>query len=94
MAPCRTAEEPLLAPAETEGVSGILPPEFSRPAVEHYCANEWAVHLDDVMVRRSNWHYYFREAPLMAQQVVKWMGESLGWSAERRALELERYERV
>ena len=94
MAPCRTAEEPLLAPADTEGVSGILPPKFIRATVEHYCANEWAVHLDDVMVRRSNWHYYFREAPLMAEQVVQWMGESLGWSAERRALELERYERV
>jgi len=46
------------------------------------------------MVRRSNWHYYFREAPLMAQQVVQWMGQRLGWSAQRRALELERYERV
>ncbi len=32
--------------------------------------------------------------PLMAQQVVQWMGQCLGWSAERRALELERYERL
>src|SRR5208337_3081788 len=48
---CRTAEEPLLPAGETGGVSGILPPEFSRKAVEHYVAREWAVHLDDVMVR-------------------------------------------
>ena len=33
---CRTAAEPLLPTAETDGVSGILPPEFSRKTVEHY----------------------------------------------------------
>ena len=57
VAVCRTADEPLLPAADVAGVSGILPPEFSRRAVEHYCANEWAVHLDDVMVRRTSWHY-------------------------------------
>ena len=59
---CRTAEEPLLPAAETEGVSGIVPPEFSRGPVEHYVGREWAVHLDDVMVRRTSWHYYFADA--------------------------------
>jgi glycerol-3-phosphate dehydrogenase len=50
---CRTAEEPLLLPSETQGVSGILPPAFSRQIIEHYCNHEWAVHLDDLMVRRT-----------------------------------------
>jgi len=88
---CRTAQEPLLPAAETAGVSGLLPPEFSRRAVEHYVAREWAVHLDDVMVRRTSWHYYFRDAATKARQVADWMGELLGWSAEALPAELERY---
>src|SRR5205823_5401272 len=55
--PCRTSEEALLAEAEVSAISGILPSEFGRRSVEHFCAKEWAVHLDDVMVRRSGWHY-------------------------------------
>ncbi len=88
---CRTAEEPLLPPAETKGVSGILPPEFNRQVVEHYVANEWALHLDDVMLRRTSWHYYFKDASRMAERVADWMGEPLGWSAETRTAELARY---
>jgi glycerol-3-phosphate dehydrogenase len=89
--PCRTAHEPLLPHAEIAGVSGILPSEFSRRSVEHYCAREWAVHLDDVMVRRTSWHYYFRDAAKKAERVADWMGELLGWSAEHRSVELQRY---
>ncbi len=88
---CRTAEEPLLPPTERKGVSGILPPEFNRQVVEHYIANEWALHLDDVMLRRTSWHYYFKDASRMAERVADWMGELLGWSAEQRAAELARY---
>ena len=76
------------------GVSGILPPEFSRKTVEHYVAREWAVHLDDVMVRRTSWHYYFADAPRIAERVADWMGELLGWSVEARRAELERYARM
>jgi glycerol-3-phosphate dehydrogenase len=88
---CRTAEEPLLPPEETAGVSGILPPDFQRRAVEHYCAKEWAAHLDDVMLRRTSWHYYFVDAPARAERVADWMGEMLGWSEAERAGELQRY---
>ena len=91
---CRTAEEPLLAASETNRVSGILPPKFERETVEHFCLNEWAVHLDDVMLRRSGWHYYFRDAPSKAQQVAEWMAELLGWTAETLAEEIGRYERL
>lgn len=89
--PCRTAQEPLLPAGETAGVSGILPPKFGKQAVEHYIANEWAVHLDDVMVRRSSWHHYYRDAASKAEQVADWMGELLGWSSEQRAAEISRY---
>jgi len=88
---CRTASEPLVSPAQAERVSGILPPEFSRDVVEHYCANEWAIHLDDVIVRRTRWHYYFPNATQIAQQVADWMSEFLGWSRTTRTAELERY---
>lgn len=89
--PCRTGEEPLLPESEVTGVSGILPPEFSRRVVEHSCTDEWAIHLDDVMVRRTSWHYYLRDAGLKAQRVADWMGELLGWSEATRAAEMARY---
>ncbi len=91
---CRTAQEPLLPRAETDGMSGILPPEFSRRAVEHYIVHEWGVHLDDVMLRRTSWHYYFRDAAAKARQVADWMGELLGWSGEAQRAELDRYARM
>jgi glycerol-3-phosphate dehydrogenase len=92
--PCGTGQEPLLPATETSGVSGILPPEFSRRPVEHYVASEWAVHLDDVMVRRTSWHYYFRDAMTKAQQVADWMGELLGWTQAEQAAEVDRYDQI
>jgi glycerol-3-phosphate dehydrogenase len=91
---CRTAEEMLLPPAETEGVSAILPPEVSRKAVEHYCVNEWAIHLDDLMIRRTTWHYYHPDAPEIAKQVGAWMREILGWSEDVHDEEIARYQRA
>lgn len=91
---CRTAIEPLLPANETANVSGILPPEFSRRTLEHYVANEWAIHLDDVMLRRTSWHYYFRDAAVKAGRVADWMGELLGWSVAQRAEELARYRKA
>jgi len=90
-ASCRTAETPLLSPDAASEVSGILPPEFSRRVVEHYCINEWAVHLDDVMERRTGWHRYHRDAAAKAEQVAQWMSELLGWTNEQRVAELARY---
>ncbi len=91
---CRTAEEPLLPTAETGGVSAILPPEFCRRPVEHYLANEWAIHLDDVMVRRTSWHYYLKDASAKAQQVAAWMAELLGWTEAQHAAEIARYGQI
>ncbi len=92
IAPCRTAQEPLLAEPDAARFSGILPPELRREAVEHYCTREWAVHLDDVMVRRSSWHYYLPDSSSASRQVARWMGELLGWSDEEREKELARYD--
>jgi glycerol-3-phosphate dehydrogenase len=87
---CRTADEPLL-PAGTEAaVSGVLPPPVSVDAVRHYCQQEWAVHLDDVMLRRTSWHYYHKNSATIARQVAAWMAEILQWDEPRQAAELSR----
>jgi glycerol-3-phosphate dehydrogenase len=88
-AKCRTASEPLLE--KPDGFSGILPPEFQREAVAHYCASEWALHLDDLMIRRTSWHYYHAHTADKARQVADWMAEILGWSNAQREEELQRY---
>jgi len=73
--------------------SGILPPPVSAELVEHYCRHEWAIHLDDVMIRRTSWHYYHVDAASIAKQVVAWMAPVLGWDAARQAEELAWYSR-
>lgn len=89
--PCRTANDSLLGPDALEGVSSILPPEVRREALNHYCHNEWAVHLDDVMLRRTSWHYYRHDAAEIAAQVAGWMAALLGWGQSQREAELARY---
>lgn len=91
MSQCRTAREPLLASPADGRFSGILPPPADRAAVEHYCAHEWALHLDDVMLRRGGWHYYDRNAANLAERVADWMAELLGWTPAQREVELARY---
>ena len=90
---CRTALEPLLPPAES-AECGILPPPVGERAVRDACRNQWAVHLDDVMIRRTSWRYYHADHPAIAERAVAWMAESLGWDARQAAAELERYERM
>lgn len=90
-ADCATADRPLVSAAETDALSGVLPPPFSQDAVRHYCANEWAAHLEDVMIRRASWHTYFADAEAKAKQVAAWMGDALEWTPQEQARELECY---
>ena len=91
--PCRTHIEPLLNPCETLGISGIEPPSLEPKIIEHFCHNEWAMHLDDVMVRRGRWTSYHRNARAIARQVAGMMAQSLGWGAARQQAEVQAYER-
>ena len=91
---CRTATEMLVEPDAAEGVSGIVPPEVGPEAIRHYCRNEWAVHLDDVMLRRGGWHYYRSDAPEVAREVAAEMARLLGWDTARTESELTRYAEV
>ncbi len=89
---CRTAEELLLPAEDIAGISGILPPPVDHKLVEHFCRNEWAEHLDDVMLRRTSWHYYLDNANEVAIQVAAWMAPILGWDGPREQSELARYQ--
>jgi glycerol-3-phosphate dehydrogenase len=89
--PCQTAQLPLLEQPDELAISGILPPAVSRDAVAHYCQREWATHLDDVMIRRTSWHYYHTERSEIADQVAGWMQDLLGWDEAHTRLQIERY---
>ena len=89
-----TDRQPLLAPGVVDGLSGILPPPVGRELVDYYCRHEWAVHLDDVMTRRTNWRHYHREAEAVARKVHAWMGEICGWSEAEKQDEWTRYQTV
>jgi glycerol-3-phosphate dehydrogenase len=71
--------------------SGVLPPPVSADVVAECCRREWAVHLDDVLLRRTSWHFYHPEQRQIAAAAAGWMAEHLGWDQARQAAEIERY---
>jgi glycerol-3-phosphate dehydrogenase len=89
--PCRTASETLLQPAQATPFSGLLPAPWSREAVEHYVRHEWTLRLEDLLLRRSGWHYYNRETAAALEQVAGWMADAAGWSPEKRRSEIENW---
>ena len=91
LAPSQSAHVPLLSYEDIKNVSGILPPEVSQETIQHYCQNEWAHHLEDVMIRRTSWRYYHTDHLQIAEQVAEWMQPELGWTDEQRQTELQRY---
>lgn len=91
---CETARQPLLAPAETTGISGVVPPPVSELLVKHYCRNEWACHLDDLMVRRTSWRHYRHDHWEVADQVARWMARELGWDEATTQAEITRYREI
>lgn len=91
---CRTAELPLLPEERVRGVSGILPPTVSESIVHHFCRNEWARHLDDVMIRRSSWRHYHRDQFEIAERVSRWMSSALGWDHIELESEMARYRQL
>lgn len=87
---CDTADHALL-PDGPPPTGGVLPPPFSEEVVRHCCRHEWARHLDDVMIRRTSWHYYHRDAAELARRALGWMADELGWDDARSAREWSRY---
>lgn len=87
-APCRTHLEPLVSEQEAEGISGIEPPAVEQGVIEHFCRNEWALHLEDVMDRRGRWSSYSTDAEKIAERVAEMMAGVCGWTEQRKAEEL------
>jgi len=83
----RTARLPL----EAGPFSGVLPPAVMPEVVAECCRKEWARHLDDVLLRRTSWHYYHADHAAIAERAAGWMGELLGWDRDRRSAEMARY---
>ncbi|MBI2512753.1 MAG: glycerol-3-phosphate dehydrogenase/oxidase [Opitutae bacterium] len=90
----RTADEPLLPDARDAAFSSIVPGACTRAAVEHYVRSEWARNLDDVLVRRSSWHYYHCDTEEQARRVAAWMAPLLNWSPEAVEDQIERYHQL
>ena len=82
-----TADHPL-----SQGpFSGVEPPPIGPDVVAECCRREWAVHLDDVLLRRTSWHFYHPNQAEIAGWTARWMAETLGWDRERQAAEIDRY---
>lgn len=92
---CTTDKIPLLTNGHglyhAPRYSGILPPDVSRTAVEHFVNNEWAATLSDVMIRRTSWRYYHFDHREIAARVAGWMAELLRWDESVRDRELTAY---
>ena len=88
---CETASLPLLEPSATSGISGIVPPPVSELLVRHFCRNEWARHLDDVMIRRTSWRHYRHDHLEVAERVAHWMAAELGWDVATTQNEIRHY---
>ncbi len=88
---CQTAKIPLLNPTLTTGVSGIVPPPVSELVVQHYCRNEWARHLDDLMIRRTSWRHYRHDHAEVAARAARWMAAELGWDEAQIQTQLDNY---
>lgn len=88
---CQTAKLPLLPPSATTGISGIVPPPVTEQLVKHYCRNEWARRLDDLMIRRTSWRHYRHDHAEVATSVARWMAAELGWDEARIEAETTQY---
>lgn len=88
---CRTHLDPILPEKSDREFSGLIPPPFSRRAVEQFCGREWARSLEDVFARRSSWFYYAPPSPEQVNAAAEWMAELLGWSPSEKEMELEKF---
>jgi glycerol-3-phosphate dehydrogenase len=87
-APSRTAHEGLLRPDQVTPFSGIQPPPITRESVEHYVRKEWALHLNDVLLRRSGWAYYNSLSREQVESIASWIAPELQWTDGQRRAEV------
>lgn len=92
---CTTANTPLIqgAPQKTAH-SGCRPPAVTQEIVEYYVNHEWAIHLEDIMIRRTSWCHYLQDPLGTAQHVAEWMAKPHKWDSDQLAEELTRYQTI
>jgi glycerol-3-phosphate dehydrogenase len=90
-AKCSTGRARLAADKNAARYSGVLPPPLCAEVVRRCCRHEWARRLDDLLLRRTSWHYYLHSKEQAAEQASHWMAAELGWDDCRRRAELDRY---
>jgi glycerol-3-phosphate dehydrogenase len=90
--PCPTALEPLIPQTDMSAGQSVLPPEPDELLVRRCCHEEWALHLEDVMVRRTSWAHYLADDGQLPRRVAQWMAGALGWSEVQMEGELRQYE--
>ena len=88
LTPSRSATEPLVADAEP----AVIPPEPTAERIAHYCRDEWALHVDDILYRRAGWRHSHDDHLTLAERVIGEMASSLGWDDARRLAERDRYQ--
>ncbi|MEO7599152.1 MAG: glycerol-3-phosphate dehydrogenase/oxidase [Opitutus sp.] len=81
---CRTAATPLLS-ASDRRFSSVVPPPITREAVAHYVLKEWALTVEDVMIRRSSWGLYHSAALARTDEVAGWIAQLLAGNAKEEA---------
>ncbi len=89
--PSKTAAIPLVSDKDA-CYSGVLPPPLEPEPVWHACQTQWARHLDDLLLRRTSWHYYYGAA--IAGEASRWMAEARGWTEAERTAELARFHKL
>ena len=77
-------EEPLLPAAETQGVSGILPPAFSRARRRALLRQRMGRASGRCDAAPHELALLLQGRRAMAERAAEWMGELLGWSREVR----------
>jgi len=91
--PCATASTPIPGPYPPPH-SGVLPPAVTQEVVRECCRHEWVRRLDDVMLRRTSWHFYHSGARDIAEQISFWLRDELGWSETERLRQIDHYLRA
>ena len=77
--------------ADSLAAAGVLPPPLEAPVVDRCCRREWTRHLNDLLLRRTSWHYYYPVQARVGEQASHWMARAEGWTEERRRGELAGY---
>ena len=86
-----TSDSPLPASGGADANFAVLPPPFTREVVRHCCRSEWVEHLDDLLLRRTSWHFYHPDQIVLGRQALEWMAAELAWSPASRETEWQRY---